>query len=175
MNPTERVRRAIATTKDRRPAYWEGCCEQRSAYSSEAAGSVYLLYPYQVGEAIEGATWEAYEHEAIGAGCVAFKTPLRGLVGIVALAKFADNAPVTLIDMKDTGFAEASVIDGRETNANTVIILGDDGKGNEIVYTFHPGAPIQPSKVPSHGNPRRTVTAREATSMGLVWAKVVTS
>ena len=133
------------------------------------------MTPAEIDEALALASWEPYEHEAISAGCVAFKAPIAGLFGLVKLDWFDADALITLIDAKDTGFAEASVVGERDRAEWTIAILGDDGKGNEIVYTFHPGAPIQPSKVPSHGNPRRTVTAREATNMGFVWAKVVTS
>ena len=171
MTSTDRVRTAIARTREQIPAYWESCLAQRSAGSPTAAGSVYELTPVQIEAALLGASWVPYEHPGVGAGCKAFSAAIVGLSDVVRLAGFDATDLVTLIDPKATGFVEASVVGVRDEKDFSVVILGDND-GSEVVFTFHPGAPIQPSRIPAEGNVGRVITVGEAIKMGLTWAKV---
>ena len=83
------------------------------------------------------------------------------------------STTVVLADPKHTGNVEATVpgLLGEEVDF-AVIILGPDG-GREVAYTFHPGAPIAPSRVPAADMDGRHVSAADALAMGLMWAKLV--
>ena len=177
MTSTARVRAAIDRTKQVLLVYWTSCLLQRSAGSpsapsQSAAGSVYEMTVEEIEVALRGAEWAPYEHEGVSPGCVAFTAPIMGLVGLTRLDLLPIEMPVTLIDSKLTGFVDASVKGTRGTTWGTVIILGDH-EGSEVVFTFHPGDPILPSRIPAEGNVGRVITAGEAVKLGLTWGKVV--
>lgn len=180
-DPSARVRAALAATP---PDYLARCLAQRLP-GPAACGSVFLDFgvagdpaaPDRLLHALHTHPWEPYEHPAVMAGCAAFACPLGGRVGLVHLATLAPDHPVRLLDPKGTGFVEA-VVEGTADDRTrgsaatfTVAILGPDD-GREVVYTFHPGAPIPPSRVPADGRHGTTVTAEEAVALGLQIAKV---
>lgn len=121
------------------------------------------------------ATWEPYVHSAIQAGCTAFKTlDVSGVLGVVLLGDLNPSSVVSLEDPKETGQVSA-VIPAKEVFSAsdvgfTIMILGKEG-GKEIVFTFHPGDPIQPSKVDS-GITGVNVPVVSAMALGLEYAKV---
>ena len=172
MTSTARVRAAIDRTKQVLLVYWTSCLLQRSAGSPTAAGSVYDLTVEEIEAALLRVTWTPYAHPEVKPGCVAFMSTLRGMIGVAYLRDLDVATPVTLIDSKATGFAEASVHGARGSTWGSVIILGDN-EGSEVVFTFHPGDPILPSRLPSEGNVGRVITAGEAVKLGLTWGKVV--
>lgn len=175
MTNKERVAAAVAATKEVAGDYWRACLAQRAGDSPGAAGSIYPgLSPEQVEAKLVSAEWEEYSHEAIMAGCVAFKAALPGQLGIVSLLTLPEDTPVVLDDRKNTGKVSATVSGVRgETVQFTVIILGQE-QGREVVFTFHPGDPIRPSVVPCkaglHG---KKITIGEAFAMGFAMAKIV--
>jgi len=99
---------------------------------------------------------------------------LKGRLGIIELASLPTNTVVTLDDRKNTGKVSATVkgVLGPEVDF-TVIILGIEN-GMEVVFTFHPGAPVSPSQVQCElGMHDKQVSIAEALGMGLTMAKIV--
>lgn len=169
-SPSNRVCAALLATP--RP-YLRACLAQR-VNGPNASGSVFTGFSDPVallGELVL-AEWEPYEHEAVMEGCTAFRAPLRGRIGVARLDAIDPETPVMLADPKRTGNVECTVrgVLGEEVDF-AVIILGPDG-GREVAYTFHPGAPIAPSRVPAADMDGRCITARDALAMGFAWAKI---
>lgn len=165
----QRISAAIAATRRLAPGYFDACLTQRCS----GAGSSYDLGPEALESRLVGAEWEPFEHPDIMAGCSAFRAPIAGTFGLVKLDTLPEDAILTLIDPKGTGFVEAECPSGapREAVGFTVIILGQE-KGEEVVFTFHPGDPIRPSRLPAEGRAGSKVTAREAKALGFTWAKL---
>jgi hypothetical protein len=129
------------------------------------------MTPETLEAALMGAAWEPFEHPDIMKGCSAFKAPLSGTFGLLDLTTVADDFLVTLADPKGTGFVEAECTAGRGAKVDfTVLILGDE-KGTEVVFTFHPGNPIRPSRLPAEGRVGNIITAKDALALGFKWAK----
>lgn len=178
---TARLRVALANLLAREPDYYRKMLAQRagrlanpSRPNPDALGSVYPeLNEFGVERRLQEVTWEPYEHPAVMPGCVALATrELRGRVGVVELATLDPQAPVELLDPKGTGFVEAAAPGalGPESDL-TVAILGTED-GVEVVFTFFPGAPIQPSRLPAEGRAGTTISARDALALGLTHAKI---
>jgi len=170
-----RILNAITTTVAVLGDYWAKTCAQRAGANPSAAGSVYDgATAEEVERLVREAQWEEYSHPAVMAGCAAFRASLAGRLGIVELSKLDVNTPVILDDRKGTGTVSATVrgVRGEEVKF-TVLVLGDE-KGQEVVFTFHPGAPVRPSSVKAEpGLHGKTVTVLEAIKMGLETAKIV--
>jgi hypothetical protein len=157
------------------PADYLARCLAQRCRGADACGSVFADYsdPAALLHALQSAAWEAYEHPAIMAGCAAFRAPMAGRVGIVALASLPADTTVVLADAKRTGYVEATVPGAATTPVDfAVIILGTD-EGHEIVFTFHPGEPIAPSTLPASLLNGARMTAAVAIEHGLTHAKVV--
>jgi len=191
MTPTERVHLAFATTRQILPGHLERCLTQRAA-GPRAAGSTYILSTEALERALLGATWETYEHPAIEEDCAGFTAPIAGRLGVVALASLPPWELVTLDDPKGEGETDVLLrrrnIPGRDRVDFTVILLGpvdDTGASphgaeprlrlHEVVYTFHPGAPIVPARVcPTVCGPDgRTIRVDQALRFGFTHAKIV--
>lgn len=170
-----RIIQAIETTLRVIPGYLEKTCEQRLP---GGCGSV-LLGNFETVEdviaALKAAEWLPYPPEGLLPGCWAFSTrDLRGRMGVVRLDSLPANAEVVLDDRKGTGKVSATVVGdlGEEVDF-TVLILGPE-QGEEVVYTFHPGAPVKASQVQCDpGMHGRKITVQEALNMGLETAKIV--
>jgi hypothetical protein len=173
-NSTARVLVAFSTTRSALSAYFASCLAMRSRLSPAAAGSGYDLEPSAIETALFSASWAPYEHPAVMKGCTAFRAELPGFEGLSALADLPPETPVVLRDPKKTGFVEACVA-LRPAEAKvapfTVAILGEDD-GKEVVFTFHPGEPIMPSRVKAEGKDGLVITAAEALALGLSFAKI---
>ncbi len=169
----QRIQKAIVTTKATLGDYWGNTVAQRLP---SGAGSVVIGYetPEALETALIAAVWEPYAHPALMAGTTAFKAPIAGRLGLVDLSTLPADTAVTLDDRKNTGTVSGTVkgVHGDEVDF-TVLIVGDED-GHEVVYTFHPGEPVAPSKVvASAGLHGSTVTAAQAIAMGLGMAKIV--
>lgn len=174
---TERVRKAIASTKRCLPDYWEATLAQRSLLSGRAVGSVYQgITPDQIESMVLTAEWEPYEHPSIMIGCTAAIARLPGRLGLVRLDELPDDKPVYLLDPKGTRQCSAVVagVVGPWVPFS-VLILGieklDDGSEVEIVFTFHPGDPVRASELPAQGNAGR-VSVAEAIALGFELGKI---
>jgi len=170
MNPT-RLQAAFTATRRLAPDYFEKCLVQRTS----GAGSGYSNFtPEALEAALLGATWETFNHPDVMEGCHAFKAPLPGTFGLVDLSTLPVDNLVFLADPKGTGFVEAEVEGSKGGQvAFTVIILGTE-QGEEIVFTFHPGDPIKPSRLAKEGLWDK-ITVGQARELGFKWAKVRSS
>jgi hypothetical protein len=169
-----RVCAAIDAIKAIDEAYWIQTLNQRLP---SGAGSI--VDGFETAEELETALrqakWEEYSHESLMDGTVAFvSNDITGRLGVIGLETLPSDALVTLDDRKNTGKVSAVVqgILGDQVDY-IVIILGQES-GKEVVFTFHPGAPVSPSKVSAEaGLHGKTVTAQEALNMGILTVKIV--
>mgnify|MGYP001577513979 FL=1 len=169
-----RIRQAVGTTRKVVPGYFEKTLAMRAELSGESSGSVYLgVTPSGLEEKILAAEWEPYSHPSVAPECVAFKAPLEGQIGMADLRCLPPDTTVTLDDRKQTANVSATIKGVRGTKARfSVLILGPE-QGEEVVFTFHPGDPVVPSKVKVEpGMHGKTVTVAEALVMGLETAKI---
>lgn len=163
-----RISAAIAATRIVAPGYFEKCLAQRCS----GAGSSYPLTVEELEKALLTAPWEPYAHPDVMQGCSAFRAPLAGTFGLVDLRSVPAETPVTLADPKGTGFVECEVEGAKLAPVDfTVIILGQE-KDQEVVFTFHPGDPVRPSRLPSEGRSGQATTAGAALALGFVWGKL---
>lgn len=171
ITPSYRVRNALDATPT---VYLRQCLASRLPGGS-ACGSVFTDYAddFALLSALYAAPWEPFDHPDVASGATAYRAPLRGRLGLVALASLDPETPVTLEDPKGTGTLSAVVtgVHGEEV-AHATLILGPS-EGAEIVYTFHPGDPVRPSSVRAEGMDGRRVTVAECRALGLDLAKVV--
>lgn len=168
---------AIKGIKKADPVYWTATLLQRCDGGS---GS---YYPGIVGsrvleDMLRRANWAHYEHPFIANGCMGFKAPIPGVLGVVDLEGLDENLQVTLADMKNTRMLTAEIprasIDTTVTNVDfTVLIVGVENT-ELVVRTFHPGDPVVPSalgRTPELFQKR--ITVKEALDLGLKFAKLV--
>lgn len=170
----ERILTAIENTKMACAGYFEKTLAQRAGLDPAACGSIYENISAPLLEtALKAVTWEPYTHPAILSDCTGFWAQLPGRLGVVELASLPPESQVTLDDRKGTGTVSA-IVKGRKGAlvGFTVLILGP-AHGVEVVYTFHPGAPVAPSQVQAapglHG---KIITVAEALALGLTTAKI---
>ena len=109
-------------------------------------------------------------------GCVAFVTPISGILGVVRLSDLPQEMKVRLSDPKSTGkvtpeLERSTLSQGLDQVEFKVAILGQEGD-REVVFTLHPGDPIRPSSVPAKERTGLRISVAEALSLGLKFAKV---
>lgn len=157
------------------PGYFEKTCQQRLP---GGAGSILEgdYHSWQdVRHALESSRWENYSHPAIDSHCRAFIThDLCGRLGVVALKTLPSDALVTLDDRKGTGLISATVSGVLGPRVDFVVLITGTERDREVVFTFHPGEPVLPSRVQTQpGMHGRKITVLEALHMGLTSAKIV--
>lgn len=170
----EVVADAIATTKELLPDYWQATLSQRLP---GGAGSVVegVSTTQELESRLMSAHWRTYEHPDIMPGCKAFYTyDVSGELGVVELSSLEPDAMVTLDDRKGTGKVSCTVTGAHGRHETfTVLIVGEE-QGRDVVFTFHPGAPVRPSVVQTEpGMHGRACAVAEAMAMGLTTAKIV--
>ena len=174
MTTNERVIRAIYVTKDIVPGYFQKTCEQRLATGT---GSIYegITSWVDMQNELLRANWEPASHPAVAEGCAAFVTKdiKGGLYGMVPVADQPDDTKFQIQDQKNTGKVSLVMIGNHRIPAEeTWIILGLE-QGEEIVYTFHPGAPIPRATTSTEELPVGTIlTKQQALDLGFNLAKV---
>jgi len=174
----DKVVTAICNTKKMLPDYWKKTLEQRLC--SNGAGSVTNEENAASLEvALLEAVWEPYTHPAIAKGCTAFKTfDVKGLYGMLPIeevkADFGNGYRLKVINPKGLEYSEVAKPGARKAVNYTVIILGEEN-GKEVVFTFHPGAPIAPDNaLPNiHFKDGDAITVEEAMAYGCKWVKVI--
>lgn len=175
MNNAERITNAIKAIKNLLPEYWESTVSSRTP--GKSVGSVFsfsniekVLFEDRLND------WEEYEEfPNLMPGCVAFVLRnVNGHHGVVELSKLDPMMVLDVIDNKKTGKAKllAHVGIGPKTNFAT-LILGEE-QGREVVFTFHPGAPVRPSEIPVDWLGGETqLTVKKAIELGFNTANVV--
>ena len=167
------VQSAITTSRQGMESYWISTLTQRLP---GGAGSI--VDDFTTAEALEkalfAAEWEDYSHPALMAGCKGFKTSLSGTLGVVTLATLNEDQEVTLDDRKNTGFVSCTVAGAKGESVGFVVLIVGEEKGHDVVFTFHPGAPVSPSRVKAEeGLHGKKLTVKEAVALGLTTAKIV--
>lgn len=175
MNNAERINNAVNNIKNLLPEYWESTVSSRTP--GKSVGSVFgfsdvekVLFEDRIND------WEVYEDcPNLMTGCTAFLLrDVGGHLGVIELSKLDGDLELDVIDNKKTGKAKclAHVGIGPKTDFAT-IILGEE-QGKEVVFTFHPGAPVRPSEIPVDAlKGRNKITVAEAITLGFTTANVV--
>lgn len=175
---SDRVRAAIEATRQHLRHHWKALLAQRAELSGEAVGSyVEGLRPEVLERVLQESVWEedpSVQSELLP-GTTAYRTVvLGGVVGVLPLDELPDGTELELRDGHSTGQVEP-VAGGlpREVarSSNFWLILGQE-EGREVVFTFHPGRPIQTPAVPADGNVGRRIGVEEAQGMGFTYAKL---
>lgn len=182
LTPTDCVRQAILTTKRTDPAYWRRVLQQRAGMTNRgrvnrlAVGSVYEEFsPRELELALLAAKWRRYASRSLRGGALGFRCHLPGIRRVVGLKHVPPDTVVLLDDRKGTGFWSC-LIRGRGGGrpvASTVLLIGRRRGTSDCVITFHPGAPIVPSRVRRGTQRRRELTAADALRLGMTHAKVI--
>lgn len=174
MNPTDRIRTAIDTTRKIAPGYFERCLAQRIDGPNQAGSTYGQITPEHLEGLLRTATWEPYAHPDIVPGCHGFTAHIAGQIGIVELARLNPGTFVTIADPKGTGACDVTIAGVHGEHVwFTVAILGIES-GAEVLFTFHPGAPIVPSNVTALTcGGARQITVAEAMRYGFTHAKIV--
>ena len=175
MNNAERITSAINAIKNLLPEYWESTVSSRTP--GKSVGSVFtfedvekVLFQDRLND------WEEYgECPNLMPGCVAFTLrDVNGHLGVVELSELDPTLLLDVIDNKKTGKAKllAHIGIGPKTDFAT-LILGEE-QGKEVVFTFHPGAPVRPSEIPVDAlEGEKQLTVKKAIELGFTTANVV--
>jgi hypothetical protein len=170
----KRLLEVIDSTKKYFPDYWQSVLKQRC--ESTHVGSYYTVRPESelenvLREAIVKEDVMPLTSDLVMSGCEAFTFRFGGYVGIKPIK---ETETYQLLDPKNTGYVDA--VSDKVTECTyslfTTIILGQED-GREVVFMFHPGEPIKPSRIPAEGNIGRTITGKEALEMGFKFAKLI--
>lgn len=171
----ERINNAIANIKNLLPEYWESTVNSRTP--GKSVGSVFnfedvekVLFEDRIND------WVKFDNcPNLIPGCTAFfLQDVSGHLGVVELGKLDPELVLDVIDNKKTGKAKclAHIEQGPEVNFAT-LILGEE-QGREVVFTFHPGAPVRPSEIPVEAlRGANQLTVKKAIEVGFTTANVV--
>lgn len=152
---------------------------------SRLAGGSGSRYPqFADADALEAALlnakWTPFTHPAIESGCTGVMSDIPGEMGMIELDKLNDEDEVKLVDHKNTGMVSAEVSADEYVPVDFTVMITGEHEGETVVFTFHPGNPVQPSTVTSEHfmfsknilDRRTRITVREAREMGFDYAKI---
>ena len=174
---TAEVWAAIEATVNTVPGYFEGHCAGRSATGDGStcwrwgkacpdAGSVL--------DALLDVIWMKYDGcPNLMAGCRAFKAAIPGTIDLRKVADLADDTSVRWVDAGH-GYQYPTIVgDAGNYVDYTTLIVGPEA-GREVVYTFHPGAPIRPAQVPADADTTAitSIAALKTAYPEIEWVKV---
>jgi hypothetical protein len=164
----EPVQDAIEEIKELDPGYWEATLKQRILGPGSRVLNVSTTEDLE--QILKDAEWEETSHPDVQEGCRLFTAPISGTLGVIELSNLPPDELVIMTDPKGTGYATPTLLWPEAPLVPfTCILLGPE-KDREIVYTFHPGWPIRPSRCQlPHGT---RITAKEAMALGLTHAKI---
>lgn len=180
MTNNEYVKQAILSTKAFDEGYYWSCIKQRLPSSGEGRGSIVDFdgSAEEFEKFLLNANWEEVgDCPNLLEDCKAFKTnDIKGHLGVIALDELDPKTELVLDDFKKVGVL-TPVTEGFVSTIlyPTYIIVGKEGD-KELMFTFHPGEPVQPSTLkPScdiiHEGAKITVS--EAIKLGLKFAKII--
>lgn len=171
-----RVAKAISNSMGM--PHFEGAFRTRNP-SPESEGSTFLTA--QDPESLSSASWTPYNHPDIKSPAVGFKADIPGYFGLVDLNELDESTPVEIVKAHKGANEEAACLVSPEGISRpksdfTTILLGPGGDRGEIVWTFFPGPPIQPtSTIWTQDLADRIKTAGDAIREGFKWAKLAGS
>ena len=162
-------------TRDAEPEYYNKMIAQRLATGKGSTFEDFTLKSRLV-IALCKANWREIQHKNVEKPCRCFVTTdvKSGRLGIVELSELPDDVVLVADDDNETGYIEL-IAEGIEprTVEETYLIVGptNDSKG-EMIYAFHPGEPIMPSRVPADAiKPGTKLSKAEALKLGFELAK----
>jgi len=174
------VIKAINKTKEKLNTHWNTTISMR-LNGPEQTGSYYPQHneAKTLEAALLESEWTLFKDPAIMKGCEAYISNNKELAGQTGMQKLdllsdPEDYEVKLIDAKNTGFLSAviginaHIVKQASPTNFTVIIIGEH-EGEKVVFTFHPGNPVEPSSITGE---ERTVTVQEAIDLGFGLAKI---
>ena len=174
MSKFNEVVAAINNTKSVDPGYWEKTLLSRLV---DGSGSrTFYEKKEELEKALLEALWSPFATKEAVPGCQYYIAHIPGKLGVMCIAP---DDGVLLEDPKETGFVSGKLVgeynDEMISTDHTVLITGPASETDKtlIVWTFHPGPPIQPSRIPS--TPEllgKIITGKEAVELGLLYAKI---
>jgi hypothetical protein len=174
----QKVKEAIESSLEHMEDYFRGTV---ASHNKGGRGSLWTE-DVSVDDLLD-ADWEEQHHPDIKTGVTGYVTyDFDGIVGIVEISELGEDDVVILADPKETGKAQAHWVasyDDRDETDETWILIGEY-EGNVVVWTVHPGKPINPSRVPADevldddSGPVH-ITPDEAEELGLEYAKIIES
>lgn len=174
---TAKVWAAIEATLEVVPGYFESHLEGRSATGD---GSTVWRWGKACPDAgavldvILDTIWMVYpECPNLMPGCSAFKAAIPGTVDLRQVSDLADDTPVVWV-RTDHGYQYPTIAGETGDYVDyTTLIVGPEA-GREVVYTFHPGAPIRPAQVPADVDTTgvSTIAALKTAYPQIEWVKV---
>ena len=177
LGATTEVWNAIQATLEVVPGYFESHCSGRSASGD---GSTVWRWGKPCPDAtavldtILDTGWFEYpECPNLMAGCRAFKAAIPGTIDLRQVSDLADDTPVRWVD-PGHGYQYPTIVgDAGDYVDYTTLIVGPEA-GREVVYTFHPGAPIRPAQVPADADTTNitSIAALKAAYPEIEWVKV---
>ena len=174
ITPNDIVQRAIDTTKEYFGDYFQKTCAQR-IYNGKGSVFTGITNIQDMENALRAAKWVAAEHKDVAEGCKAFKTTdiPGGNFGLAEIESLPDDVVIMAQDPKGTGMI--SMVACGEANRpvdETWLIIGEE-EGKEIVFTFHPGEPIPPSRTSVEQiHDGQILTKQEALALGFKTVKL---
>lgn len=177
LGATTEVWNAIQATLEVVPGYFESHCSGRSASGD---GSTVWRWGKPCPDAtavldtILDTGWFEYpECPALLPGCKAFKAAIPGTIDLRKVSDLADDTPVRWVDAGH-GYQYPTVAgtEGEYVDYTTLIVGPEAGR--EVVYTFHPGAPIRPSQISADTDVSNitSIAALKAAYPEIEWVKV---
>lgn len=142
----EYVYSCIQRLKEMMPDYFKKCLEQRLSNgigSTTEADTV---------EEMEGdlmdANWEPWEdkYNVLSPGCKAFITyDIPGHYGMIDLTTRDPNEECFFVDPKNTGMLSLAIATTDRADVDYTILIVGQEDGKDVMFTFHPGAPLPAS------------------------------
>jgi hypothetical protein len=132
----------------------------------------------QTPQSLMKAKWAPFSHPSIQAPAVGYSAPISGTMNLIKLTDLDPDTPVKMVlgHKGETPFVTALLsprdigIAGTPVD-HTVILLGPGDDGN-IVWTFFPGDPIQPSSTEPSRETRAAKTVEDAINLGFMYGKI---
>ena len=174
---TANVWAAIAATVETIPGYFEGHLAGRSASGDGSTCWRWGKACPDAGAVLDvllDTIWQAYpECPNLMPGCSAFKAAIPGTIDLRQVSDLADDTPVRWVDAGH-GYQYPTVVgtEGEYVDYTTLIVGPEAGR--EVVYTFHPGAPIRPSQISADADTAAitSIAALKAAYPEIEWVKV---
>ena len=141
----------------------------------------------QTPETLMAAEWQEFNHPKITEGVRGYSANISGRLGMVELKRLDPETPVIMIeehkgetmDGKPNIMPMINKEDSPEEEIAvdyTVLLIGPNEKdegAEDIVWTFFPGDPVDPSVIRSGGVEEEASTVKDAIDLGFTHAKIM--
>lgn len=172
----------IQKTKNALPGYFNSCLKQR--LSNGLGSTTDYTSVEDLEKALMNANWSPWIDSTgvLTPGCSAvITTDIHGHHGMLNLSDFSPDDACHFRDPKNTGFLSLCIkTDKRQDVDFTILIIGPEEGIGDVMYTFHPGNPVQASTFKSGETNEKTgktykdgdeITVAEAMNLGFKHVK----